>query len=1146
MDQKILIKHNSIDTTNDSFYAPIFTSENSFKNFVKNLKIIFDRTIEINSTEGTYYYEFSEPEITSNYESYIIALDNCTSYDLLLTFKSKVYDSEFNEIFTKNKTYYNTIKMPLFVGYKGKSPIGDSNITNEKCSGGDNITNNGIRRRVINRKDLSTTTPKAKEKDNVFKFSFTSIPLRFLINNYKVQYFKLELSNINNFKFNLQSNQYFINSNIILLICLLTNFSVYQVMDYTLKIFDKKLSNEYKIWFLLTKNLLPDNIEESEAIKKYFEKEVKESSTKKDLELLIKNFLPHLDSKIKKGIFLISILRQFFVAYYQNDVYPSRDSMIGKKISPIGITYEEKILADINSIINKEITEKLNKKAKITDILFNLNLEQKINTTFTNVFNLKDITTKKVVKPITNNVSAYADIHMSHQVAHSGSLILTKNLDARNVEPSTICFEDVVDTPDNSENVGLIKRINISTRITDYTLEEHKKLYNDLLEVIYETIEVSYDFSNKEVICSIVDYSEFPITLLTQDETLKLFNKLLKYKRHNYNNLKFIGLELIPVYTYVKSRESFLPTNKIFQLKINISCKRYYKPFIIVNNGEPEISKLDPKILENQKEMSIFYDSNPNIIEYLDAGQIAYSNIFWDLKHFKNLPLEQRKLYNYIDLSGFSNLGLVTISSYGLNHMLGTRGTFISSQQKQILLQASPDCYNKYDSGGLLINPYERPCVTNSILEITGISSLGKGHHVIVAFMSYVDNIEDGLIFRQSSVDRGFLDAATLSVFKTVTLSSFFNVNDPMIINNSYKKLNKYGIPDPITTVLTKKDAIHKKVNVIHKNYGKNDTDFYYDNSEPYNHNTPGRVMRVEKSGSDNIKTNILTSSYKPAVPGDKFVLQCGQKGTAVVFLQDHEMPRTEDGIIPDVIINSVSIVSRQTFALYLQLIFTKLYSMFPIDENHEFSFRELSPFTTSNIEEILSEIITEYKTKLVNIKDETKILNHLYCNSTMYDFMGKKISENIMIGPIMYNRAPQMGIDLATVRNTGRLNNVGNPVGGKKKGGGQKNGEMEIDVLISHGAANILNENTSDVVTNNVNSYICTNCSTYCTKRVINKNENWYCINCENKNLVTTITTVNHNQAFKVTKELLKCRGIDMTFNFKPEKTFYSIDSVN
>ena len=86
-----------------------------------------------------------------------------------------------------------------------------------------------------------------------------------------------------------------------------------------------------------------------------------------------------------------------------------------------------------------------------------------------------------------------------------------------------------------------------------------------------------------------------------------------------------------------------------------------------------------------------------------------------------------------------------------------------------------------------------------------------------------------------------------------------------------------------------------------------------------------GVVDKVQVT-SDN-KTTVVTVKLRiMRVPeeGDKFAPRNAQKGTIGLVMSDIDMPMTESGIAPDIIVNPHSIPSRMTMSYIMELLASK------------------------------------------------------------------------------------------------------------------------------------------------------------------------------------------------------------------------------
>jgi DNA-directed RNA polymerase II subunit RPB2 len=225
---------------------------------------------------------------------------------------------------------------------------------------------------------------------------------------------------------------------------------------------------------------------------------------------------------------------------------------------------------------------------------------------------------------------------------------------------------------------------------------------------------------------------------------------------------------------------------------------------------------------------------------------------------------------------------------------------------------------------------------------------------------------------------------------------------------------------------------------------------------------------------------------------GDKFTNRHGQKGTLGIALQQKDMPFTEQGIIPDIIMNPTSIPSRMTVAQLVECLSSKIGAI-------DGKFIDGTPFNNYNVRELPSIL-----KKLGYSPYGTDIM---YCGMT-----GKKMKAEIFIGPTYYMRLKHLTLDKVHARARGAKQALTRqPLEGRSRGGGLRVGEMEKDSMIAHGTGQFLKERMME--TSDIDKFhICDDCGLLAQK-VIDKN--YYC--CKACNNTTRISEVVLPYACKV-----------------------------
>lgn len=187
-----------------------------------------------------------------------------------------------------------------------------------------------------------------------------------------------------------------------------------------------------------------------------------------------------------------------------------------------------------------------------------------------------------------------------------------------------------------------------------------------------------------------------------------------------------------------------------------------------------------------------------------------------------------------------------------------------------------------------------------------------------------------------------------------------------------------------------------------------------------------------------------------------------GQKGTIGALLRGHDMPRTADGIVPDMIMNPHAIPSRMTIGQNLEQLLGKAAAAAGAIGDATAFMNDGSP--------------EEYIGALLEARGFEK-----YGNEIMYNgATGEQLMGSIFVGPVYGMRLKHMVQDKIQARGKGRKEQkTHQPTGGRSNQGGLKIGEMDRDAIASYGIASFFRESFMDR-SDGAKFPICTGCGTF------------------------------------------------------------------
>jgi DNA-directed RNA polymerase I subunit RPA2 len=208
-------------------------------------------------------------------------------------------------------------------------------------------------------------------------------------------------------------------------------------------------------------------------------------------------------------------------------------------------------------------------------------------------------------------------------------------------------------------------------------------------------------------------------------------------------------------------------------------------------------------------------------------------------------------------------------------------------------------------------------------------------------------------------------------------------------------------------------------------------------------------------------RVSITIRIRRNPIIGDKFSSRHGQKGTLSVLWPQHDMPFSESGMSPDILINPHAFPSRMTIGMLVESMAGKSGAL-------NGKFHDATPFQFHEENRAIDYMGEQLRTAGY----------HYYGSEPLYSGVsGTVLHADIFMGVVYYQRLRHMVSDKSQVRATGPVMAVTRqPVKGRKKHGGIRLGEMERDALLSHGVSFCVHDrlmNCSDVHV----AHVCSEC---------------------------------------------------------------------
>jgi DNA-directed RNA polymerase subunit B len=606
------------------------------------------------------------------------------------------------------------------------------------------------------------------------------------------------------------------------------------------------------------------------------------------------------------------------------------------------------------------------------------------------------------------------------------------NFEARDLHATHFGRICPAETPEGS-NCGLVKNLALSAVISVSVSSA------EIVEKLFELGVEHVDEAN-EGLRSIGARIFVDGRLIGYAEDGQRLSNVLKDMRRSGKIHPHVG-----IYFYSSAND-----NATRRLYVSCNAGRVLRPLAVVKDGKVLVTnEITEKI--NKKFLSWTDLLYMGMIELVDANE--EENCYVAIE-----PARLENSHTHLEIFASAILGVgASIIPYP-EHNQSPRNTYESAMAKQSLGFSTPLMNASTYVRQHFMLYAQTPMVSTKAISLLGLDDRPTGQNCVVAVLPFEGyNIEDAIVFNKSSVERGLGRTFFYRVYEAESKQYPGGMKDTFELPSS--DANVRGFRGERAYRLLEQDGaiMHEAVVaggdiLIGRTSPPRFMEEYkeFEVKGPYRRDTS---VGVRPSENGVVDTVIMTQSieggkmYKIRVRdmripeiGDKFASRHGQKGVIGMLVDQEDLPYTEDGVVPDIMINPHAFPSRMTVGQFMESLGGKAASLrCRTVDGSAFLGEKLD-----DLRPILEEHGFKYSGKEVMYEGRT----------------GKKFPAEVYIGVVYYQKLHHMVADKIHSRARGQVQMLTKqPTEGRARGGGLRFGEMERDCLIAYGASMMLKD---------------------------------------------------------------------------------------
>jgi DNA-directed RNA polymerase II subunit RPB2 len=610
-------------------------------------------------------------------------------------------------------------------------------------------------------------------------------------------------------------------------------------------------------------------------------------------QVIENEMFPHMgiSTALEKAMLLGDMLNKLIRVCLKIRTEDDRDNISLKRIEGPGV-----LISDLFRMCLKRYCDNIKKYLeKRQDIITAMSRTNNITSSLKHVFSTGNWAVQKNSYVRTGVSQIMSRLTYPATISHLRRVIIPigkegKNVKIRQIHPTQAFFVDIIESPEG-KSIGIVKNLALSTNITTGC--------NFVL--VKELVETCENFTKND----------------------KFFERTDWYKV--YVNGALLGLSDSPHELLSELRE--MRKNSIFSSQVSFYCEDADKEIrVLCDHGRfirPVMTVENNKLLLTKDMMNMTWNElvDNDIIRYIDCNEVENSVI---AMYPSDLGKIVGQKYDYCEIHPTLMLGVCSAIIPYPEHNQNPRLVYQSSMVKQALGVYSLAFKERFDTVTHVLHYPQKPIVSTKYDKMLKYDEMLTGCNPIVAILTYGGwNQEDSVMLNKSSVDRGMF---VHTCYKTMqceenkkTNCSFEKIEvPPAKCQNKTMNYSKLGI----NGVVPKGTPVYKGDVLIGKVLTKVQKDEEEDKTEcsiVIGNGEEGIVDEIWDGFNDEGDKMIKVRIRQLRTPevGDKLASRSSQKGVCGLLLTQEDMPFTQQGIVPDIMINPNCFTSDNKVSFY-------------------------------------------------------------------------------------------------------------------------------------------------------------------------------------------------------------------------------------